>query len=126
MAAGEALAVAGGAPGYVARVGRLRYLNPFRIRAVARQIPQLTGGGGPRRLRLVSVGHPQGVIVPTARIVLEVEAKDGSTTKFEPEVPVPWPYAWSWRLARLLKVPLVRSVEPEHLSFSVGVPRRRA
>jgi hypothetical protein len=64
------------------------------------------------------------VIIPTSQIVLEVEAKDGSKTRFEPAVPVPWPYAWSWRLARLLKVPLVRSVEPEHLSFSVGVPRR--
>jgi hypothetical protein len=106
-------------------VSRLRYLNPFRIRAAARQIRQLSGGGGPRRLRLVSVGHPQGVIIPTSRILLEVEAKDGSKTMLEPAVPVPWPYAWSWRLARLLRVPLVRSVQPEHFSFSLPIPRRR-
>ena len=106
-------------------MNRLRYLNPFRIREAARQIRRLSGGGGPRRLRLVSVGHPQGVIVPTSRITLEVEARDGTKQRFEPELPVPWPYAWTWRLARLLNVPLVRSVEPEHVRFSVSVPHRR-
>lgn len=34
-------------------------------------------------------------------------------------------YLNPFRLARLLKVPLVRSVEPEHVSFSVPVPQRR-
>lgn len=105
-------------------MSRLKYLNPFRLRAAARQLRSVSGGGGPKRLRLVSVGHPQGIVIPTARITLEVEAKDGTKTKFEPEVPVPWPYAWSWRLARLLKVPLVRSYEPERASFAVDVPRR--
>ena len=106
-------------------MGRLRYLNPFRIRDAARQIRRITGGGGPKRLRLLSVGHPAGVIVPTSRITLEVEARDGTKTKFEPELPVPWPYAWTWRLARLLKVPLVRSVEPEHVRLTLPVPHRR-
>jgi hypothetical protein len=105
-------------------MSRLRYLNPFRIRDAARQIRRISGGG-PRRLRLVSVGHPEGVIVPTSRITLAVEARDGTKTKLEPELPVPWPNAWTWRLARLLKVPLVRSVEPEHVSFSVAIPHRR-
>lgn len=63
-------------------------------------------------------------MIPTARVVLEVETKDGTTARFEPEVPVPWPYAWSWRLARLLNVPLVRSFDPGKLGFSVSVPRR--
>lgn len=106
-------------------MSRLRYLNPFRIRDAARQIRRISGGGGPRRLRLVSVGHPEGVIVPTSRITLEVEARDGTKSRFAPELPVPWPYAWTWRLARLLKVPLVRSVEPEHVRFSVPIPHRR-
>jgi hypothetical protein len=103
---------------------KLKYLNPFFIRDTARRIRELSGGGGPKRLRLVGVGHPEGLIIPTATVTLEVTAKNGKKTKFTPEVPVPWPYAWTWRLARLLKVPLVRSVEPEHLSFSVPVPRR--
>ena len=105
-------------------MSRLRYLNPFRIREAARQIRRVSGGGGPKRLRLVSVGHPAGIFIPTSRITLEVEARDGTKTRFEPDVPVPWPYAWTWRLAHKLGVPLVRSVEPEKLSFSVPVPRR--
>lgn len=105
-------------------MNRLRYLNPFRIRAAARRIREVSGGGGPKRLRLVSVGHPTGLVIPTARIEFEVEARNGTITRFAPEVPVPWPYAWSWRLARLLKVPLVRSIEPEQVGFSVSVPRR--
>jgi len=105
-------------------VSRLRYLNPFRIRDAARRVRELSGGGGPKRLRLVSIGHPEGLVIPTARIELEVESKNGTKTRFSPEVPVPWPYAWSWRLARRLGVPLVRSVEPEQFGFSVPVPRR--
>jgi hypothetical protein len=105
-------------------VSRLRDLNPFRIRDAARQIRRVSGGGGQKRLRLVSIGHPAGIFIPTSRITLEVEARDGTKTRFEPDVPVPWPYAWTWRLAHKLGVPLVRSVEPEKLSFSVPVPRR--
>ena len=107
-------------------MSRLKYLNPLRIRAAVRDIRRISGGGGPKKLRLVSVGHPQGVIVPTSEIVLEVTSKDGTTARFAPAMPVPWPYAWSYRVARLLKVPLVRSLEPDKVSFEVAVPRRRS
>ncbi len=105
-------------------MSRLRYLNPCLIRSVARDVRRAAGGGGPKRLRLVSVGHPAGLVIPSSTVTLEVEARDGTKTRFTPELPVPWPYAWSWRLARLLRVPLVSSVEPEDLSVSVAVPRR--
>jgi hypothetical protein len=105
-------------------MSRLRYLNPCLIRSVARDLRSVAGGGGPKRLRLVAVGEPRGLLVPTSTVTLEVEARDGTTTRLTPELPVAWPYAWSWRLARLLRVPLVSSVEPEDLSFSVGVPGR--
>ena len=103
---------------------RLRYLNPFRIRAAAREIKRMRKGGGPARIRLARIGHPEGIVVPTAEIELQVQAKDGTVTTFKPALPVPWPYAWSWRLARLLKVPLVRSLDPERVRFTLGVPRR--
>ena len=105
-------------------MGRLRYLNPFRIREAARQVRAISGGGGPKRLRLVSVGEPRGIVIPIARVVLEVEATNGTKARFEPGVPVPWPYAWTWRLARLLRVPLVRSFDAERFGFTVPVPRR--
>ncbi len=105
-------------------MGRLRYLNPFRIRAAARGIKRLRGGGGTARIRVARVGEPRGVIVPTAEIELEVQARDGTVSTYRPALPVPWPYAWSWRVARALNVPLVRSLDPEGIRVSVGVPRR--
>jgi hypothetical protein len=81
-------------------------------------------GGGPKKLRLARVGEPRGVIVPTAEIVVEVEARDGSVSRWAPALPVPWPYAWAWRLARLLRVPLVRSFDPGRIAAEVAVPRR--
>jgi len=105
-------------------MSRLRYLNPFRIRAAVREIKQVSSGGGPARVRLVSVGHPEGWVLPTSEVVLEIKAKDGTVSRWAPALPVPWPYAWAWRIARRLGVPLVRSFEPENVGFEVGVPRR--
>lgn len=105
-------------------MGRLRYLNPLRIRDAVREIRRIASGGGPRKLRLKEVGEPEGLIVPTARIVLEVESKDGKVARFEPQLPVPWPYAWAYRVARRLNVPLVRDFAPEKASFEVSLPRR--
>ncbi len=102
----------------------MRYLNPFLIRAAVRDIRRILGGGGPKLVRLVSIGHPRGLIIPTSTVTIEVEAKDGHTERFEPLVPVPFPYAWTWRIAHRLGVPLVRDVEPEKLSFQFGVPGR--
>lgn len=101
---------------------RLRYLNPFRIRAAARDIKRVLAGGGPRLVRLVSVGHPEGWVIPTSTVTIEVEARDGHSERFTPEVPVPFPYAWAYRIARRLGVPVVRSVEPEKLAFQLRVP----
>lgn len=106
-------------------MSRLRYLNPFRIRNAAREIRRISSGGGPKKLRLVSVGHPEGLLVPTAEIVLEIESKDGRVARFVPALPVPWPYAWAYRLAHTLGVPLIRNLNPEQVSFEVAVPRRR-
>ena len=57
-------------------------------------------------------------------MTIEVEGTDGRIERFCPEVPVPFPYAWAWRIARLLRVPLVRSADPEKLRLRVPVPRR--
>jgi hypothetical protein len=105
-----------------------RLLNPFWLRSAVRQIRKVIRGGGPRGLRLVCVGQPHGVIVPRADVVFDVIAADGSVNRFESGVPVPWPYAWTYRLARKLGVPVVRSV-PETLEpgWRVGKrPRKNA
>lgn len=105
-------------------MSKLRYLNPFFIRNAVRQIRRVMGGGGPKLVRLVSVGHPKGIVIPTATVTIEVETKTGRKERFAPMLPVPWPYAWSYRIARRLGVPLVSDVDPEKLSFEVKVPRR--
>jgi hypothetical protein len=105
-------------------VSRLRYLNPFRLKAVARDVRHAAGGGGPRLLRLTHVREPRGVIVPTAVLDFEVESRDSRVTRFSTALPVPWPFAWGYRLARLLSVPLVSDVDHEaRLGLRVPLPR---
>jgi hypothetical protein len=103
----------------------LRYLNPFFIRSAVRDIRRVFGDGGPKLVRLVGVDHPSGWILPSSTVTIEVEGRDGRKELFCPEIPVPFPYAWAWRIARRLGVPLVRSIEPEKVSFAVPVPGRR-
>jgi hypothetical protein len=105
-------------------VKRLRYLNPFFIRDAVRQIRRVLGGGGPKLVRLVGVGEPEGILIPTATVTIEVETRTGRKERFEPALPVPWPAAWAYRIARRLGVPLVRDLKPEKVGFEVKVPRR--
>jgi hypothetical protein len=105
-------------------VSRLRYLNPFLIGRAVGQIRRVMGGGGPKLVRLVGIGQPQGLFIPTATVIIEVETKTGRKERFQPLIPVPWPYAWSYRIARKLGVPLIRDVDPEKVSFELPVPRR--
>jgi hypothetical protein len=103
-----------------------RLLNPFWLRSAVKQIRKVMSGGGPRGLRLVCVGQPSGVIVPVADVVFDVISADGKVTRFESGLPVPWPYAWTYRLARKLGVPIVRDV-PERLEpgWRIGKPARK-
>src|SRR5688572_14852026 len=100
----------------------MRLLNPWRLRDNLRKIRSVLDGGGPALVRLVRVGEPRGLIVPTSKLVLEVEARDGTKVRLEPEVPVPFPYAWAIRIARRLGVPLISDVQPESFRFQVPVP----
>jgi hypothetical protein len=105
-------------------MSRLSLLNPFRIRHAAHRIREVAGGGGPKAIRLAGVSHPEGWIIPTARVTLEVIAKDGTITRFEPGLPVPFPYAWAYRLARVLRVPLISSINPERIQARFPIPGR--
>ena len=105
-------------------MSRLRYLNPFRIRRAVGDIRRVIGAGGPKEVRLAGVSAPSGWIVPTATVTLEVVGRDGRVERFCPTFPVPFPYAWAWRIARRLGVPLVRSFDPQSMRMRVGVPGR--
>jgi hypothetical protein len=105
-------------------VKKLRYLNPFKIRDAVREIRRVVGGGGPTLVRLVGIDRPAGWFLPTATVTIEVEGRDGRRERFCPEFPVPFPYAWAWRIARRLGVPLVREKDARRLSFELPVPGR--
>ncbi|HSJ18447.1 MAG TPA: hypothetical protein VK920_10165 [Solirubrobacterales bacterium] len=99
------------------------YLNPFQLTRAVRGARGALSGGGPKAVRVTGIGAPHGLVLPTSTIYLEVDRKDGTVARFAPEVPVPWPYAWSYRLARHLGVPLVSDFDPERVSFGLPLPR---
>jgi hypothetical protein len=99
------------------------YLNPIQLARAARSTRSVFSGGGPKAVRVTGIGPPRGLIFPSSTVSLEVDRNDGTVATFAPEVPVPWPYAWTYRLARWLGVPLVSDVDPERVSFGVPLPR---
>jgi hypothetical protein len=86
---------------------------------------RLASGGGPTQLRVHGLGQPSGWIIPSARLKLEIEAGDGTRTRWEPQIPVPFLYAWAYRLSRWLQAPVISSHDPEDLRFSVPLLKRR-
>jgi hypothetical protein len=105
----------------------MRWLSQIpKIPGAITRVRRLASGGGPTRLRVRGVGQPTGLIIPSSRLKLEFEAKNGTKTRWEPEIPVPFPYAWAYRLSRWLGVPVISSHDPEDLNLSVPLPRGRS
>jgi hypothetical protein len=74
-------------------------------------------------MRLTGVTPPEGVIFPTSAVCIEVDAKEGTVTRFAPEIPLPWPYAWGYRLVPSLKLPLVSAFDLQGVSFRLTLPQ---
>jgi hypothetical protein len=96
--------------------------GPLQVRSAAQALGRIDRAGGPRRLRLVRVGRPQGRLIPSTEVIVEVETVRGEVVRFDPELPVPFFYAWGYRLARRLGRPVASTLDPEDLSFDVPVP----
>src|SRR5215203_5656036 len=96
--------------------------GPLQVRSAARALGRVNRAGGPRRLRLVRVGRPQGRLIPSTEVIVEVETVSGEVVRFDPELPVPFFYAWGYRLARRLGLPVASTLDPEDLSFELPVP----
>lgn len=101
-----------------------QFLSRKRIRLALQALKSMRAGGGPRRIKLVDVAEPKGVIVPTSMLTLEVEALDGASNRIEVPVPMPFLYGWSYRLGRALHLPLLSRFDPKKLRFDIKVPRR--
>jgi hypothetical protein len=100
-------------------------LSPLSLVSGFRNLHSVASGGGPKLVRLVSVGAPEGLVIQTSEVVLEVEAKDGRTVRMAPQLPMPFLWGWGIRLARKLGVPLISDLKPEHFSAEVPVPGAR-
>jgi hypothetical protein len=98
------------------------YPSLSQLRDTDRAVGKINDGGGPRRLRLVRVGHPQGLFLPSTEATVEVETVSGKVVRLRPQLPVPFLYAWTYRLARRLGLPLASTLDPEDLSVEVPVP----
>jgi len=98
------------------------YLNPFAIRRAAKDVRSVASGGGPEELHVKGISKPKGWLFPHAVVTLDVLGKDGNTTTFQPEVPVVFPLAWCYRLARVLGVPLIKDIDPEQLTLRARLP----
>lgn len=84
----------------------------------------LFAAGRPRSMRLVSVEAPRGFIFnPDATVTLEVESKSGASKQHEQGVPVPRLYAFFWKLATWLRIPLPKRLDFERM---VRIQLRRA
>jgi hypothetical protein len=99
------------------------YLNPLLLTRAARATRRLLAGGRPNAVRVTGADRPEGVIFPTSSVSVEVEARDGTVTRLTPELPVPWPYAWGYRLARRLELPLVSAFDSQRVSFELRLPQ---
>ncbi|MEJ7876814.1 MAG: hypothetical protein WKF62_09140 [Solirubrobacterales bacterium] len=75
-------------------LGRLGIRNSLRAgRDVIR-------GGGPAGIRLLSVDSPEGMVVPTVTVNIEIPLRDGGTTQLSPGIPLPGPAAWAYRIGK--------------------------
>jgi hypothetical protein len=71
-----------------------------------------------QQARLVSVGEPSGWFSPSSEVTVELEGSDGKVHSFQRDVPVAFPFAWSYRLGKRLKLPILRNLDPTELMAS--------
>jgi hypothetical protein len=79
----------------------LRYLNPKSVHDNFQAAWRIAREGGPRAVYVTDVRGPEGWIVPSATLELEVVSRrNGRRARFCPQVPVPWPVALAARAVR--------------------------
>jgi hypothetical protein len=71
--------------------------------------------GDIQHARIVEVGDPRGIFTPAANVVLELEGENGAKHRFEHDVPIPFPVAWSYRLSKRFNVPFVKTINLSEL-----------
>jgi hypothetical protein len=98
------------------------WLDPRNFIGGIRDARKILRGGGPRYVILAGIGQPDGWLIPTSEIRFKVEARDGTTVELTPHLPVPFSFAWAYRFAHRIGVPLVSDIDPNRIHFQVNVP----
>lgn len=75
--------------------------------------------GDIQQARLVSVGDPKGIFNPEATVMLELEGEDGVAHNFERDVPIPFPVAWSYRIGKRFKLPMMQTDLSQLMQFEL-------
>jgi hypothetical protein len=68
---------------------------------------QAFASGDIQHARLVDVGEPKGLFNPESNVVLELEGENGTVHRFDRDVPIPFPMAWSYRLGKRFNLPFL-------------------
>ncbi len=76
-------------------------LGRLGIRSSLRAGYDVVRGGGPAGLRVVDIHPPEGLIVPTVAVDLEIPLRNGSKTTLSPGIPLTPFLAWPWRAGRV-------------------------
>lgn len=79
----------------------LGIVSRLGVRSSLRAARDTIRGGGPAGIRLVDVHPPEGFLVPTVTVDLEVPLRNGGSADLSPGFPLPPPLAWGWRAAAL-------------------------
>ena len=79
----------------------LGIVSRLGVRSSLRAARDTIRGGGPAGIRLVDVHPPEGFLVPTVTVDLEVPLRNGGSADLSPGFPLPPPLAWGWRAAVL-------------------------
>jgi hypothetical protein len=58
-------------------------------------------GGGPAGVRIADVHPPEGFLVPTVTVDLEIPLRNGSVADLSPGFPLPPPLAWVFRAGKV-------------------------
>ena len=93
-----------------------------QIKDTASAVRRIHAAGGPKRVKLVRVEHPKGLVFTSSAAVVEVATQSGEVVRFTTALPLPFLYAWGYRLARKLHVPFVSDIDPEDISVDLPVP----
>ena len=78
----------------------LGLIGRLGIRSSLRAARDTIRGGGPAGFRIADVHPPEGFLVPTVTVDIEIPLRNGRVADLSPGFPLPPPLAWPWRAVR--------------------------